>query len=131
MIRFIVTGAPRTAKNHQRIVTNRKTGKPFIIAGKSAKGWGADAVNQLATQKPRPDWPAMPGALHVMALVYRDRNVGDLDNFLHSVGDALQKAGVILNDKQIESWDRSRKLIDRERPRVEVYIEPFDEEKTR
>lgn len=127
MIRFVITGAPRTAKNHQRIVTNKKTGKSFIIAGKSAKGWGTDAVNQLAEQKPYPSWPAIACPVHVRALIYRDRDLGDLDNYAHAVGDALQKAGVIVNDKQIESWDGSRKLIDRVRPRVEITIEPFKE----
>src|ERR1017187_7823878 len=63
--------------------------------------------------------------VNVCALIYRARAVGDLDNYLHAVGDALQKAGVLANDKQIEGWDHSRKLIDRECPRVEIEITPL------
>jgi Holliday junction resolvase RusA-like endonuclease len=121
----VVKGAPRTAKNHQRIVTNKKTGKPFVIASAPASRWGRKAIGQIVSQ-----WPvrmcAMAGPLSVRALIYRDRRVGDLDNYLHAVGDALQKAGVILNDRQIESWDGSRKLIDKTNPRVEIELTPMD-----
>jgi Holliday junction resolvase RusA-like endonuclease len=64
--------------------------------------------------------------LHVTALIYRDARRGDLDNFEHAIGDALQKAGIIKNDSQIESWDGTRKLLDKERPRVEITIEAMD-----
>lgn len=122
-MRFVIKGAPRTAKNHQRIVTNKKTGKPFIISSAPAASWGPQAVNQLVAQKR--GMCAIAGPLHVRALIYRDRNTGDLDNYQHAVGDALQKAGVILNDRNIESWDGTRKLIDRANPRVEITIEPM------
>lgn len=36
--------------------------------------------------------------------------------------------GIVLDDKLIEHWDRSRRLIDRENPRVELDITPFEGE---
>jgi len=133
-VRLRIDGVPRTAKNSQRIAMNKKTGKRFIIAGKSAGTWGESAVGQLMEQYAHLRHRAkgttgysITEDVHVKALIYRDRRTGDLDNFQHAIGDALQKAGVIKNDKQIESWDGSRKLIDRENPRVEIEIEPFTE----
>ena len=139
-MKLVIEGAPRTAKNNQRIVTNPRTGKPFIIASKSKGAWATLLVDGIKRELVRIGDEAVDrGAVHylpalpisqpiqVKALFYRDRNIGDLDNYAHAVGDALQKAGVILNDKQIESWDKSRKLIDRVRPRVEITIEPFDD----
>jgi Holliday junction resolvase RusA-like endonuclease len=136
-VKLVITGSPRTAKNSQRIFTNKRTGKPFITSGKSAADWGPDAVRQLVEQRcaqgpvgmrclgPHVDFP-LRNDVHVKALIYRDRRSGDLDNFEHAIGDALQKAGVIKNDNQIESWDGSRKLIDRINPRVEIEITPME-----
>jgi Holliday junction resolvase RusA-like endonuclease len=123
--RLVVLGAPRTKKNHARIVRNRATGQPFIIQGASAQGWEKTAVLQLKAQ-----WrgrPPLGGPVHVAALVYRDRAVGDLINFLSSVSDALERAGVVCNDRQIVSWDGSRPLKDADRPRVEITISETEE----
>ena len=129
-MKLVIEGIPRTAKNSQRIFRNKRTGAAFIVAGKSAESWGAQAVRQLIEQysnlRHRANHTAdcrITQDVHVKALIYRDRRVGDLDNFEHAIGDALQKAGVIKNDSQIESWDGSRKLLDKARPRVELTIE--------
>jgi len=71
-------------------------------------------------------WYALPKApMHVKALFYRGANRGDLTGFKQAVGDALERSGTIVNDSIIESWDGSRKLIDRKNPRVEITIEPM------
>jgi Holliday junction resolvase RusA-like endonuclease len=121
---FRVDGAPRTKKNHSRIVTNRKTGKPFLISSKSAKGWETTAVEQLSRQWPN---PPLECPVHVNAQVHRERRTGDLVNYMQAIADALEKAGVIANDRLIMSWDKSRLRHNKEMPHVELTIKPMDD----
>lgn len=54
--------------------------------------------------------------------VYESRERGDWDNYGKVVGDALQDAGLVVNDKKIKtgSW---RIEIDGENPRIEFTLE--------
>ena len=114
-----IRGIPRTKKTSMRIVTRRSTGKPFVIGSATTRGWAETAILQLRSQWHR---PALDVAVAVRALIYRDRNVGDATNFYQAIGDVLQDAGVIENDRLIEHWDGSRRLKDAENPRVEVFL---------
>ena len=73
-------------------------------------------------------WKREPidGWVTCAAMFYRDRDVGDLNNFTAALADILEKGGVLVNDRLIRSWDGSRLLLDRERPRVEVLLSSFD-----
>jgi hypothetical protein len=127
-----IIGCPRTKKTSQRIIVNRKTNRPMLIPAKNSKAWEVDAVDQLRRQ-----WDGVPldCDVTVRALIYRDANRGDLVGYLQAIGDALQGGGsrmktkrkpcVLLDDSQIMSWDGARLLIDKERPRVELLIEPY------
>jgi hypothetical protein len=94
------------------------------------------------------------GALEVSAIFYRDRaSASDLTGLMQAVGDALQAPmytcqrcrkrsywreccgalkltrkglGIILDDAQIESWDGTRRELDRDNPRIEVQIALLD-----
>jgi hypothetical protein len=61
----------------------------------------------------------------LQARVYRDRNAGDLGNYLAAICDVLERAGVVENDRLIQSFDGSRLLIDRKNPRVEIELTPL------
>ncbi len=126
-MRLVIWGKPYTKKNHQRII--RVKGRPVIMQSKNAVGWEASAVAQIRTQRPlcRGFWEPATVPVSLRALVYRDRKVGDLGNYLAAICDALERAGVVENDRLIQSFDGSRLLIDRARPRVEIEIEPFEE----
>jgi Holliday junction resolvase RusA-like endonuclease len=117
--RFIIEGPPSTKKNSARIL-RRADGSPFIMPSKRAKSWAKAAVPQLRQQDTAPDPIDRP--VNVAALVYRERAVGDLVNYLQAIADALEAAGVVRNDRLIVSWDGSRLLKDKARPRVEVVI---------
>ena len=107
---------------------NRRTGASFPMPSDASARWTLEAVMQLTRQIRAARGRAVATfacGVNVRALVYRQRDVGDLDNYLTCIGDALQKAGVLANDKQIEGWDGSRKLIDRARPRVELHLTPL------
>jgi Holliday junction resolvase RusA-like endonuclease len=44
----------------------------------------------------------------------------DLSNLMEALADMLQEAGIIKDDRQIEDWDGSRRMLGE--PRVEVFI---------
>lgn len=58
---------------------------------------------------------------HLDVTVYRSKNVGDIDNFYKGVADALEDAGILANDSQIDLMT-GRKLIDKRQPRVEFTL---------
>lgn len=131
-IRLVILGVPMTKKTSPQIA-RRRDGSPFIVSAERHKKWAEIAAHQLRAQ-----WqgrPPIEGPVHVRALIYRDRAVGDLVAFEQAIGDVLEapgrtasestrrrKASVIKNDVQIDSWDGSRRLKDPENPRVELEI---------
>jgi hypothetical protein len=60
--------------------------------------------------------------VELRALVYRDADRGDLVGYLQAISDLLQAGGVIQDDRLIYSYDGSRLLLDRQRPRVELVL---------
>lgn len=123
-MRFTILGPPRTKKNSQQIRINRRTGSRFVAQSDTARAWEEMAVLQLATQfrKQSASGVAHASPKNLKALFYRDRAVGDLGNFLSAACDALERAGVVVNDRLIGGFDGSRLLLDRENPRVELEL---------
>jgi len=137
-VRFVVEGAPRTKKNSQRIA--RVKGRPILLQSRQHDAWAEAAILQLRSQYPRAvrivevdrargvvtqGYGPIRSPLNLRALIYRDRSVGDLGNYLAAVCDALERAGVVENDRLIGGFDGSRLLVDRERPRVEIELSPL------
>jgi Holliday junction resolvase RusA-like endonuclease len=118
---FIILGPPRTKKNHGRLV--RAGGKLRLLPSAAHEVWAHSAVRQLRAQ--RQDRP-LDSPVAVAAVFFRERNVGDLVNYMQALADALEKAGVITNDRLIVSWDGSRLAKDAQRPRVELVVEHFE-----
>lgn len=119
---FTILGAPRTKKNSQRIAKT-SVGRPFILQSRASDAWSKAAIIQLRSQLARAPI-AVP--VNLRALVYRDRAVGDLGNYLAGICDVLEAATVVVNDKWILGFDGSRLLIDRVRPRVEIELTSLD-----
>jgi Holliday junction resolvase RusA-like endonuclease len=114
-----IPGKPGSHKN-QWTVGRGRDGKPCIRVGDKAKAWKAGAAAVLKYQW-RPRKP-LEGPVGAMILVCQGRaQACDLDNALGGVFDALQAAGVLKNDYQIEAlWaERTR---DAERPRIEIQL---------
>lgn len=140
---FVVRGAPRTKKNSPRIVTiprkgalrchtcGHMTGFPRILPSEAYEEWESAALRECLVIRPVLTAAGftlpITSPIGIEALIYRDRNVGDLSNYLEAVADMLQAAGIIADDRQIEDWDGSRRLIDRDNPRVEIYITILEE----
>lgn len=111
---------PRTKKNSQQILINKKTRKPFIIQSENYKEYEKDAGWFLKPLHSPIDEP-----VNVKCLFYRDsaRRV-DLTNLLEAIDDILVKYGILEDDNYniIVSHDGSRVLIDKEKPRTEIEI---------
>lgn len=58
---------------------------------------------------------------HVQVLVFYESHEPDLSGCLESVGDCFQKM-IWKDDKQIVSWDGSRKYHDKDNPRTEITV---------
>lgn len=120
MINFTVPLIPISKKNSQQILTNKATGRPFIMPSKKYKEYEKAAARYI------PKGVFINAPVNIKCLFYMPtkRRV-DLTNLLEAIDDVMVKAGLLADDDftVIESHDGSRVLYDKENPRTEVYIE--------
>lgn len=114
---FVITGPPRTKKNHGSRL--QRGDRLLTIPSQAYLDWDAAATVQLKNQKKG----MITGALNCRARFYRHALVGDACGFYQALADTLQHAGVIVNDSQIQAWDGTRLLKDAGNPRVEFTLE--------
>lgn len=120
----MIEGAPASFKNSKRLVT-LKNGRRLALKSKAATSWLSSAVLQLRAQRGRA--ATITGPVAISLWIFRARNTGDWDNLAGGVGDALEDAGVIANDKQITEAHVVLGL-DRARPRIEVELRAATQE---
>lgn len=120
-IQFTINLPPRSKKNHQQILVNRKTGRPFVSPSSAYKAYQKAALMLIpATARQRIDYP-----VNVKATFYMPtRRACDLTNMLEALDDVLVDAGVIADDNYnvVAGHDGSRVLYDKAHPRTEVTI---------
>lgn len=119
MLQFTIPLPPITKKNHQQIVINRKTGRPFIIPSKQYKEYEKMAALFI------PKVSTIDVLCNIKCLFYMPTHRKcDLTNLPESIDDIMVKYGLIEDDNFtiIQSHDGSRVLYDSENPRTEVYI---------
>lgn len=124
-IEFTIPLSPITKKNHQQIVNNPKTGKPFVIPSRQYKEYEENAMWFI----PRPQKP-IGEPVNVRCLFYLPtRRKGDLTNYLEAIDDVMVKCGLLEDDNYtiIQSHDGSRVLYDKAHPRTEVLITSVEE----
>jgi len=122
-VAFTLAGAPRTKKNHNRLVWVR--GGARIIPSRAFMEWHEQAARQAWTIKAainRVVELPVRADVWVTACFYYKGNAGDLNGYQQALGDWLQDCGFIANDRQIVSWDGSRREKDNQNPRIEVMI---------
>lgn len=120
-IKYTIKIPPVTKKNHQQIVVNPKTGRPFVIPSKEYKQYERDAEWFLRPRPPRP----IECRLNIQCLFYLPtRRRTDLTNLLEAVDDLLVHAGIIADDHYgiVEAHDGSRCFVDKDNPRTEIII---------
>lgn len=119
MIKFTIEIPPISKKNSQRIMVNRKTGKPFIMPSEQYKQYERDAAWFVPRRKP------IDAPVNIKCLFYMPtRRKVDLTNLLESIDDVLVKTGLLADDNSdiVQSHDGSRVLYDKFRPRTEIII---------
>lgn len=119
--RFTLPGCT-TKKTSNRIIRVKRHGKevPMILPAQKWLAW-RELCRGYVTTKPQLTL-ALSAPVNCRALFYRQANRGDATGYYQALADILEDAGVILNDRQIVSWDGSRLLKDAVRPRVEVTL---------
>ena len=129
-IHITIPLTPVTKKNHQQIMRSSKTGKPFVMPSAEYRQYEAQSVwhckraaISAGVHKPI-DTPCEVRCLFYMP----SRRRVDLTNLLESADDALVAAGVLADDNSqiIVSHDGSRVLYDKDSPRTEVTISPYE-----
>lgn len=117
---FVIEGRPMTWKRPGVHEGERLTQKQQ----KAAKQWiGWHALRS----RPRGRWPMQ--AVYAIEVIgyWPDRRFGDVDRLMNLVMDALE--GIVYrSDRQVRAQTSSM-LLDRERPRTEVLVVPYDEER--
>lgn len=112
---------PITKKNSNQIITNKKTGKPFLIPSKQYKKYEKECnVFLMKYRGLKIDKP-----INLECHYYMQRRIKvDLVNLLESTCDVLVKYGVIEDDNSsiVVSHDGSRVHYDKNNPRTEIYI---------
>lgn len=108
-----------------RIVSNRKTGKPFPIPSKAYEVYKRVFLMQVKRIKEAIDKPVNVQAVYYMPTRHRV----DITNLMSATHDLLVDAKVLADDdsKIVKSVDGSRVLYDKENPRVEIVITEVEE----
>lgn len=124
---YTIPGAPVSKKNSQRIVTNRITGTPLIIQSQQYIDFENFAAYFL---KPKPKEPINYPVTVKCTYYMPTRRRVDTSNLNAATHDVLVKYKILADDNRdiIASTDGTRTYYDKERPRVEIRIEPFKEE---
>ncbi len=120
---FTIPLAPITKKNHQQILVNRSTGKPFVMPSKQYKEYEEDALWFI----PKVGEP-IETPVNVKCVFYMPtKRKADLVNLLQSIDDIMVKAGLLADDNYtiIAAHDGSRVYYDKDNPRTEVEIAPL------
>lgn len=113
--KYTIIGIPRTKKNSSRIVKRGK--RKYIIPSPAFEKYQRTA--KLIGDKPKNpiDYP-----VNLKAIYYRERNIGDLVNFIQGTCDLLELWDVVKNDKWIMGLDGCRLSKDAKDPRVEIIL---------
>ena len=121
---YCISEAPVTKKNSQQILTNRRTGKPFIMPSSKFRQYEKAARLYLM---PCPKEP-ITYPVEVRCTFYMPtRRAVDLTNLLEAVDDILVSCGILADDnsKITVSHDGSRVRYDKLHPRTEIVITPM------
>ena len=121
-----------TKKNSPEIGFVGKDKKPRIVPSREWRRWLKDVELEVL------DWDGLVirDYVNVRAHVYRKKKLGDACGFYQAIGDYLQMCStcnkkkcscgletyILADDRQISSWDGSRRMKDADNPRIELWI---------
>lgn len=120
LYRCLIPLNPKTKKNNQQIIYNKKERHSMIVQSDVYKQYEKDAGWFLKTLERPINCP-----VNIKCIFYRDSERRcDLTNLLEAIDDILVKYKIITDDnfKIIYSHDGSRVFVDRANPRTEIEI---------
>ncbi len=119
-----IPGSVVSKKNSKQVVMiggRNCPRRPMILPSKAYQAWEKEA-RKVAWAKAQ--IPPLVGPIHVEARFYYKGAEPDLSGCCESIADAME--GILwANDRQIVSWDQSRKYHDKDNPRTEIRVEDF------
>lgn len=128
LARFVIPRRPLSKKNHRPIFRNARTGRSFLGKSPELRAYEAHCISHLSLTWRRRG--ALTCRLWVESHAYFENRVGepDLLGWQETLWDCLEAAGVIANDKQVESSDGSRKHLRRGvEPSATIVVREFIE----
>lgn len=111
---------PRTKKNSQQIVINKKTGRPFVMQSSKYKEYEQNC-GYFLKKLPKP----INEPVNVKCVFYRETRIRcDLVNLENAILDILTLFGILADDNRdvVYSMDGSKVLYDKDKPRTEITI---------
>jgi Holliday junction resolvase RusA-like endonuclease len=122
---FIIPGTVRSKKNSKQIIFAGRY--PRLIPSKAHRKWEREFQSELKAECLKRGIKPTEKPVAVSAKFFWKGPEPDLSGLCESLADACE--GILWNDdKQIRSWDGSRKYHDKENPRVEFCVRFFEEE---
>ena len=125
--RYLIPEIPRTKKNSQQILFNKRTGKPFIKQSEQYNEFETAASYFLQPKPRKPiDYPVTVKCTFYMPT----RRKVDKANLEAAIHDILVKYKILADDNRdvLASTDGSRVYYDKENPRAEIEIAQLKEE---
>lgn len=118
-MQIVIPIEPRTKKNHQNIIKNRRTGAFMVVQSSQYSKYEKECLGYIKSEE-KIDYPVEVRCKFYMGT----KRKCDLTNLLQAIDDILVKAGVLADDNYtiIESHDGSRVFYDKEKPRTEIEI---------
>lgn len=115
-----IKGRPVSSKNSKQIFYNKKTNRPFITSAKNVKDWFVEAIEQLKNQWDGKD-PISNEIKCDMKVYLAKGQWMDTVNAAQAPLDAMERAGVIVNDSRIKTITISM-ARDWDCPRYEIKL---------
>lgn len=125
MLKIIIPTVPRSKKNSQEIVFNKKTGHRMVIQNKKYTQYEKECKKYMPALSQNINFP-----VNLQCNFYvNDARRRDIANYIEAIQDILVKYGIIEDDNYniISSLNGCSMEIDRENPRVEIIITPKKE----
>lgn len=127
MIKINIPVNPRSKKNSQEIVFNRKTGHRMVIQNKRYTEFEKECKKHIPVLREPPiNYP-----INLQCKFYVcDARKRDIANYLEAIQDILVKYGILEDDNYniVSSLNGCSMAIDRDKPRIEIIIEKIKEQ---